>query len=91
MFTGWMPKLPSCPIPLTYQNPHTQLICQQLAKDQLYQPTFRGDRCINSVQLHKKYNYKWRYRERYDVKIGLITEAVNNVGLTENTPKVEKN
>jgi hypothetical protein len=32
--------------------------------------------------LHKRYNYKWKYRERYDVKINLVTEAINNIGLS---------
>lgn len=81
MFTGWMPKLPSCPIPLTYQNKYTQQIIELLLREPLYKVIYRGDRLINSVQLHKRYNYKWKYRERYDVKINLITEAINTIGL----------
>jgi hypothetical protein len=40
--------------------------------------------------LHQKYNYRWKYRERYSVKIGLITDAVNSVGLAEEVQKIEK-
>lgn len=88
MFTGWMPKLPSCPIPLTYHNPATQQICDLLARQQLYEVAYRGERSINSVQLHQRYNYRWKYRERYDVKLSLIAEAVTTVGLTQNALKV---
>ena len=39
------------------------------------------------MQLHKKYNYKWRYRERYDVKVNIIADAVNTIGMVEDTFK----
>jgi heme oxygenase len=81
MLTGWMPKLPSCPIPLTYQNKQTEQICELLEKDKSYEIVYKGKRFINSVQLHKRYDYKWKYRERYEIKVNIITEAVNNVGL----------
>ena len=83
MFTGWMPKLPSCPIPLTYHNKALQQLAQLIAREQLYEVVYRGERSINSVLLHQRHSYKWRYRERYDVKLSLIAEAVSTVGLAE--------
>lgn len=53
----------------------------------MYEVVYRGERSINSVQLHKKYNYKWRYRERYDVKVNIIADAVNTIGMVEDTFK----
>jgi hypothetical protein len=72
MATGWMPKLPSCPIPLTYQNNFVQAVAEKISRERKYDIVYRGMRCINSVQLHKKFSYKWRYRERYDVKVNVI-------------------
>lgn len=83
MVTGWMPKLPSCPIPLTYHNSGTQQVAELLARQQLYQVVYRGQRSINSVQLHQRFAYRWKYRERYEVKLGLIAEAVSSVGLAQ--------
>ena len=80
MFTGWMPKLPSCPIPLTYQNQNIDQILTQIIKENMYEVVYRGPRFINSVQLHRRYNYKWRYREKYDVKVDVISDAIKNVG-----------
>ncbi len=57
-------------------------------RDPLYKIVYRGERCINSVQLHKRYNYRWKYRERYEVKIGLITEAINTIGLVDDGIKL---
>ena len=72
MATGWIPKLPSCPIPLTYQNSLVKLVLQKIELDARYQVVYRGPRHINSVQLHKSNAYSWKYREKYDVKINAI-------------------
>lgn len=80
MITGWMPKLPSCPIPLTYQNTLVQAILLKIETDPRYQIIYRGPRNINSVHLHKKNAYRWKYREKYEVKVNVIAEAVEKVG-----------
>lgn len=80
MATGWMPKLPSCPIPLTYQNTLIQAVLLKIDRDPRYQIIYRGPRNTNSVQLHKTNGYRWKYREKYEVKVNAISEAVENVG-----------
>lgn len=85
MITGWMPKLPSCPIPLTYQNALVQAVILKIETDPRYQIIYRGSRNINSVHLHKKNGYRWKYREKYEVKVNAIAEAVEKVG-KEDTP-----
>lgn len=39
-----------------------------------------GPRYHNSVQVNQKYKYHWRYRGRYSVNLGVVKEAVRNVG-----------
>ena len=83
MATGWIPKLPSCPIPLTYQNHYIEYVTARLARDKNYEIVYRGPRCINSVQLHQKFAYKWKYRNRYQVKLKAIEDAVEAIGAAE--------
>lgn len=78
--TGWMPKLPSCPIPLTYQNILVDAVLLKIQYDPLFQIIYRGPRHINSVQLHKTNPYRWKYRDKYEVKVNAISEAVEKVG-----------
>ena len=57
----------------------------------MYDIIYRGPRNINSVQLHKKYHYKWKYRERYEVKVNALEDAINNIGLLPDIDeKIEK-
>lgn len=72
MINGWMPKLPSCPIPLTYQNSIINNVIQKIESNDIFQIVYRGPRYINSVQLHKSNKYQWKYREKYDIKVGII-------------------
>jgi hypothetical protein len=62
MATGWVPKLPSAPIPLTYQNPRIQRLLAHLASVSPTPIIYRGPRPINSVQLHQAHAYPWRHR-----------------------------
>jgi len=62
MATGWIPKLPSCPIPLTYQNALVSAVLQNVESDPRFKVVYRGPRHINSVQLHKSNAYLWKYR-----------------------------
>lgn len=83
MATGWIPKLPSCPIPLTYQNSLIEAVLDKISSDPRFSIVYRGPRHINSVQLHKNNHYSWKYREKYGVKINLISEAVEKIGKQE--------
>lgn len=86
MATGWIPKLPSCPIPLTYQNILIDTVVRKIHFEPLFRIIYQGPRHINSVQLHKNNPYKWKYREKYEVKVNAISEAVEKVG-KETTPE----
>lgn len=44
--------------------------------DERYRIVYRGPRYINSVQMHKNYSYRWKYREKYELKVNAIVEAV---------------
>lgn len=50
-----------------------------------------GPRYANSVQINQKYNYPWRYRDRYNLNLDIVQEAVKKVGNEEqqkiNIPK----
>ena len=62
MISGWRPKLPSCPLPLSYPNPYVASLMTHLANDDTYSVAYIGARYINSVQINQKYSYFWRYR-----------------------------
>lgn len=62
MISGWKPKLPSCPLPLSYPNPYVDSLISILSKNDTYTIAYIGPRYVNSVQLNQKYSYFWRYR-----------------------------
>jgi hypothetical protein len=41
---------------------------------------YRGPHHINSVQLHKSNSYNWKYRNKYEVKIKVVEDALEEVG-----------
>lgn len=80
MLFGWRPKLPSCPLPLTYHNPYVDALLAHFPSDDRFKMVFLGPRPSNSVQLNQQYDYIWRYRSRYGSNIGAVREAVKRVG-----------
>jgi hypothetical protein len=62
MIFGWMPKLPSCPIPLTYKNEYVDSVKRKIKKYDLYKIIYQGPRLINSVKVNKNNSYRWKYR-----------------------------
>jgi hypothetical protein len=83
MISGWKPKLPSCPLPLSYPNAYVESIKTHLAKDDTYSVVYVGPRHVNSVQINKKYDYHWRYRERYSLNLAIVQQAIRKVGTEE--------
>ena len=80
MISGWRPKLPSCPLPITYKNQYlTSLLSHMLTEDRFY-VVYLGPRYMNSVQINQQYSYYWRYRDRYSLNLAIIQNAVKNVG-----------
>lgn len=80
MVFGWRPKLPSCPLPLTYTNVYTDALLAHLPSDDRFKLVFLGPRPGNSVQLNQQYEYPWRYRSRYNSSLGVVREAIKRVG-----------
>lgn len=80
MVLGWKPKLPSCPLPLSYNNPYIDTLTAHLPTDDRFKLAYLGPRYTNSVQLNQQYNYFWRYRSRYNTSINAVKEAVKRVG-----------
>ena len=72
MISGWRPKLPSCPLPLSYTNVYVDNLLKHLANDDKFSVTYMGPRYANSVQINQQYNYYWRYRERYSLNLAII-------------------
>ncbi len=77
---GWKPKLPSCPLPLSYNNVYIDSLAAHLPSDDRFKLAYFGPRYTNSVQLNQQYNYFWRYRSRYSASINAVKEAVKRVG-----------
>lgn len=80
MVFGWRPKLPSCPLPLSYPNTYTDALLAHLPSDDRYKIIFLGPRPSNSVQVNQQYEYPWRYRSRYNTNIVTVKEAIKRVG-----------
>ena len=80
MISGWRPKLPSCPLPISYPNTYVDSIVKHLLVSKAFPIVFMGPRYINSVQINQQYNYYWRYRERYSLNLAIVKEAIKNVG-----------
>lgn len=77
---GWKPKLPSCPLPLSYHNTYNQQLMQHIPTDDRFKIVYVGKRPVNSVQVNQQYAYFWKYRQRYSLNIALVQDAVKNVG-----------
>lgn len=77
---GWKPKLPSCPLPLTYANPYLDALLPHLEKDDRFKLVYLGPRPTNSVQLNQQYDYVWKYRSRYNTSLSAVREAIKRVG-----------
>lgn len=80
MISGWRPKLPSCPLPISYPNTYVDAIVKHLIATNNFSIAYMGPRYINSVQINQRYNYYWKYRERYSLNLAIVKEAVKNVG-----------
>jgi hypothetical protein len=80
MVMGWKPKLPSCPLPLSYHNTYNQQLMQHIPTDDRFKIAYVGKRHVNSVQVNQQYSYFWKYRQRYSLNIALVQEAVKNIG-----------
>ena len=80
MVLGWRPKLPSCPLPLSYNNPYTDALVHHIPTDDRFKLIYLGPRPINSVQVNQQNNYNWRYRSRYNIPMEAVREAVKRVG-----------
>ena len=90
MIGGWRPKLPSCPLPLSYPNVYVDALMKHLMTEDKYSVAYVGPRYMNSVQINQKYDYYWRYRERYSLNLAIIKEAVTKVGSQNSLkPKTE--
>ena len=80
MAMGWKPKLPSCPLPLSYNNTYLDTLTTHLPSDDRFKLVYFGPRYTNSVQLNQQYNYYWRYRSRYNTTINVVKQAIKRVG-----------
>ena len=80
MAMGWRPKLPSCPLPLSYLNPYLDALLPALAKDDRFKLVYLGGRASNSVQVNQQNEYHWRYRPRYNTSLAAVKEAIKRVG-----------
>jgi len=80
MISGWRPKLPSCPLPLSYANPYVDSLKPHLARSRIYDVVYIGPRYNNTVQLNQQYSYTWKYREKYSINLDVIKEAITKVG-----------
>lgn len=80
MLFGWKPKLPSCPLPLSYSNPYVDQLFQHLPTDDRFRVAYLGPRFVNSVQVNQQHSYQWKYRSRYSLNLALVQEAVTKVG-----------
>ena len=72
MAMGWKPKLPSCPLPLSYANPYLDALLSQLSKDDRFRLVYLGGRATNSVQVNQQHAYYWRYRSRYNTTLTAV-------------------
>jgi len=84
MILGWKPKLPSCPLPLSYSNPYVDCLLKHLPNDDRFKVVFLGPRYVNSVQLNQQYDYTWKYRIRYSLNVAIVKEAVRSIGVNNN-------
>lgn len=80
MISGWRPKLPSCPLPITYKNSYVDSLMSHMLTEDRFTVAYVGPRYMNSVQINQKYNYYWRYRDRYSLNLAIIKDAVKNIG-----------
>jgi hypothetical protein len=80
MKNGWKPKLPSCPLPLSYPNTYNDQLINHIPTDDRFKIVFLGKRYMNSVQINQQYSYFWKYRQRYSLNLALVQDAVKNVG-----------
>ncbi len=80
MVLGWRPKLPSCPLPLSYNNTYLDALALHIPTDDRFKLVYLGPRCTNSVQINQQNSYFWRYRSRYNTSISAVKEAVKRVG-----------
>ena len=80
MILGWKPKLPSCPLPLSYNNAYVDALTTHIPTDDRFKLVYFGPRYTNTVQLNQQHNYYWRYRSRYNTTINVVKEAVKRVG-----------
>jgi len=59
MLSGWIPKIPSIPIPLYYSD-NLDKIKAIIRSDSMYKIVYEWkNKKYNSVKLHQLYNYKW--------------------------------
>lgn len=80
MISGWRPKLPSCPLPITYKNQYLASLLSHMLNEDRYSVVYLGPRYMNSVQINQQYSYYWRYRDRYSLNLAIIQDAVKNIG-----------
>lgn len=80
MVSGWKPKLPSCPLPLSYKNTYIDSLKNLLIKKDNYEIIYIGHRFSNSVQVNKNYQYSWKYRQKYEMNIDVVQDAIIKVG-----------
>jgi hypothetical protein len=80
MVMGWRPKLPSCPLPLSYNNAYYDALTAHIPTDDRFKVAYFGPRYTNSVQINQQYNYFWRYRSRYNTTLNVVKEAIKRVG-----------
>lgn len=80
MIMGWKPKLPSCPLPLSYNQVYLDALTNHLPSDDRFKLVYFGPRYTNTVQMNQQYSYNWRYRSRYNTSINAVKEAVKRVG-----------
>ena len=62
MVFGWKPKLPSCPLPLSYPNNYLDSLLKHLPNDERFTICYLGPKYVNSVQVNQQYSYYWKYR-----------------------------
>ena len=72
MVMGWKPKLPSCPLPLSYNNAYLDSLTTHIPMDDRFKVVYFGPRYTNSVQVNQQYKYHWRYRSRYNTTLNVV-------------------
>jgi len=77
---GWKPKLPSCPLALSYNNTYLDALTSHIPTDDRFRVVYFGPRYTNSVQINQQYGYYWRYRSRYNTSLNVVKEAIKRIG-----------